>query len=40
MIVGKRRPLAGWWGAPMIFLAPAVILFAALFAGVALGRLA
>jgi len=32
MIVGKKRPLGGWWGPPMLFLAPATILFALLFA--------
>ncbi len=32
MIVGKKRPLRGWWGPPMWFLAPAAILFLLLFA--------
>ncbi|KKL74688.1 hypothetical protein LCGC14_2062380 [marine sediment metagenome] len=32
MIVAKRRSLGGWWGAPIYFLAPAVILFVVLFA--------
>ena len=32
MIVGKKRPLGGWWGPPALFLAPAVVLFALLLA--------
>ena len=32
MIVGKRRALGGWLGAPMLFLAPAAVLFLLLFA--------
>ncbi len=32
MMVARRRPLGGWWGPPMYFLAPAVILFAVLYA--------
>jgi ABC-type sugar transport system permease subunit len=32
MIVSKRLRLGGWWGAPALLLAPALILFAVLFA--------
>ena len=39
MIVSKRRPLGGWWGAPTVFLAPAVILFLLLFAVPAISSL-
>ncbi|HET6428390.1 MAG TPA: sugar ABC transporter permease [Phycisphaerae bacterium] len=39
MIVGKRRPLGGWWGGPIVFLAPAVILFVLLFAGPAVSSM-
>jgi len=39
MIVGKKRPLGGWWGPPLWFLAPAVVLFALLFAAPAVSSL-
>ena len=39
MIVGRKRPLGGWWGPPMVFLAPAVILFVVLFAAPAASSL-
>ena len=32
MIVSKPRRLGGWWGAPALFLAPALVLFVVLFA--------
>ena len=32
MMVGKPKRLGGWWGPPALFLAPAMVLFLALFA--------
>ncbi len=39
MMVGKPRRLGGWWGPPLLFLAPAVVLFAVLFAFPAISSL-
>ena len=39
MIVSQPRRLGGWWGAPALFLAPALVLFAVLFAFPAAGSL-
>ena len=39
MIVGRKRPLGGWLGAPLLFLAPALVLFLLLFGLPAVGSL-